>query len=661
MESKRRNGSTGSDAFMTLQKKSDVRVKLEYQEERRIIPLSRPVMLDKLKAKIKSAFGKTLSVNYVNNAVFIPIEHQESLDKAVALLDQSPLLTSLRLFLTDDCDDIDDNDDDDDDDRDTRSFNSTSRVDYPLHSFHKRTYTDPDKYPFNGKSRPFPVRSKSNPEELPLDSPNSPNLSTRSLSMLVSSNGRNTPSPPPGYHPSPGFSSHNHTLSYHTIKGEGEFIPEDNDQHVSYVFNHFDPLGHSEVRISLRQSKDSLFGSTSALSDSPQTMASVADAYALYKGRRRPSSALVLDSTDYDFDSFNSIKSGPYHRRRHTSEMSLHNVEMHDDYVMMPRFPKGTREIFNPVISSDSKHSIGNSSSSSGLVSDYDPMKDMDRINDKFKTISTTSKEQGCPKHWNKLRLIGAGAYGQVYLCVDQDTGREIAMKVVETTFSNPATQKEVRALEGEIQLLKNLNHERVVTYFGTAHDSKSISIFMEYMAGGSIHDKLHSEGALKESKAQKYTRQILEGVAYLHQNMIIHRDIKGANILIDSLDNIKLTDFGASRRLQTIRTLTGFKSMHGTPYWMSPEVINGEGYGRKADVWSVGCTVIEMLTTKPPWSEYEPMAALFKIATQVTEPYISCSSVASEFIRACLQRDSKARPSAAELLYYKFVSKFAS
>ena len=82
--------------------------------------------------------------------VFIPIEHQESLDKAVALLDQSPLLTSLRLFLTDDCDDIDDNDDDDDDDdRDTRSFNSTSRVDYPLHSFHKRTYTDPDKYPFN--------------------------------------------------------------------------------------------------------------------------------------------------------------------------------------------------------------------------------------------------------------------------------------------------------------------------------------------------------------------------------------------------------------------------------------------------------------------------------------------------------------------------------
>jgi serine/threonine protein kinase len=110
--------------------------------------------------------------------------------------------------------------------------------------------------------------------------------------------------------------------------------------------------------------------------------------------------------------------------------------------------------------------------------------------------------------------------------------------------------------------------------------------------------------------------------------------------------------------QLQTIRTKTGCKSVHGTPYWMSPEVINGEGYGRKADIWSLGCTLVEMLTTKPPWFQYEPMAALFKIATQVTQPKLPAhiSTSCRSFIDACLQRDSSYRPTASELLHHKFV-----
>eukprot|EP00795_Rhopilema_esculentum_P013833 gene13833-4769_t len=523
MERKQRNGSTGSDAFITLQQKNDVRVKLEYQGERRIIPLPRPVMLDRLQAKIKAAFGKKLTVNYVNNAISIPIEHQEDLDGAIALLDQSPLITSLRLFLTDDYEEARNADD---------GYPANgSPFDHPFHTFHRRTYTDPDKYPFNGKSRPVPVRSKSNPEEIPFGSPDSPDLSgLRSYSMFISSNGRGSPSPPPGYHPEPNFSSH--TQSFHTIKGEGEFIPEDHDHQNPFTFDFFDPLEHSEVRIASRRSRDSIFGSTPALSDSPRWISGTPDAYALYKGKRRPSSALLLDSSIDDYESFISIKSGTYPRRRHTSEMSLNHVDINDDYLSMPQF----------LMRYDSRHSAGNSSSSSGLVSDYDPVKDVDRMSEQFRTISTSNKEQGCPRNFKKLRLVGAGAYGQVYLCVDNDSGKELAMKMVETALTNPATQKEVRALEAEIQLLKNLNHERVVTYFGTNHDSKSISIFMEYMAGGSIHDRLHSEGPMKESQARKYTRQILEGVAYLHHNMIIHRDIKGANILIDATDNIKLS-----------------------------------------------------------------------------------------------------------------------
>ncbi|KAJ3582019.1 hypothetical protein NHX12_015980, partial [Muraenolepis orangiensis] len=103
----------------------------------------------------------------------------------------------------------------------------------------------------------------------------------------------------------------------------------------------------------------------------------------------------------------------------------------------------------------------------------------------------------------------------------------------------------------------------------------------------GSIKDQLKSYGALTENVTRRYTRQILEGVSYLHSNMIVHRDVKGANILRDSVGTVKLGDFGAGRRLQTIcLSGTGIKSVTGTPYWMSPEVISGEGYGRKADIW---------------------------------------------------------------------------
>ncbi|KAF3857047.1 hypothetical protein F7725_008906 [Dissostichus mawsoni] len=185
-----------------------------------------------------------------------------------------------------------------------------------------------------------------------------------------------------------------------------------------------------------------------------------------------------------------------------------------------------------------------------------------------------------------------------------------------------------------EIQLLKNLCHERIVQYYGCLRDTmeRTLSIFMEYMPGGSIKDQLKSYGALTENVTRRYTRQILEGVSYLHSNMIVPETSKNysvfsrhrANILRDSVGNVKLGDFGASRRLQTIcLSGTGIMSVTGTPYWMSPEVISGEGYGRKADIWSVGCTVVEMLTQRPPWAEFEAMAAIFKIATQPTNPIL--------------------------------------
>uniref|UniRef100_A0A3Q4I189 Mitogen-activated protein kinase kinase kinase 22 n=1 Tax=Neolamprologus brichardi TaxID=32507 RepID=A0A3Q4I189_NEOBR len=274
--------------------------------------------------------------------------------------------------------------------------------------------------------------------------------------------------------------------------------------------------------------------------------------------------------------------------------------------------------------------------------------------------VSVSPTPPRAPVNWRQGKLLGRGAFGEVYLCYDADTGRELAAKQVPFDPDCQETSKEVNALECEIQLLKNLRHERIVQYYGCLRDldQRKLTIFVEFMPGGSIKDQLKAYGALTEKVTKRYTRQILQGVSYLHSNMIVHRDIKGANILRDSSGNVKLGDFGASKRIQTIcMSGTGIKSVTGTPYWMSPEVINGEGYGRKADVWSVACTVVEMLTQKPPWAEYEAMAAIFKIATQPTKPTLpeGVSDACRDFLRQVFVEE-KWRPTADFLLSHPFV-----
>jgi len=157
------------------------------------------------------------------------------------------------------------------------------------------------------------------------------------------------------------------------------------------------------------------------------------------------------------------------------------------------------------------------------------------------------------------------------------------------------------------------------------------------------------------------YTRQILEGLAYLHRNQIMHRDIKGANILVDNTGVVKLADFGASRQLADLVTMeSGAKSMKGTPYWMAPEVIKQTGHGRQADIWSVGCTAVEMVTAKPPWSEYATqVSALFHIASAKGPPPLppGLSPEALDFMLLCFNRVPKDRPNAMRLLQHPFVA----
>ncbi|XP_077436958.1 uncharacterized protein map3k19 [Vanacampus margaritifer] len=263
---------------------------------------------------------------------------------------------------------------------------------------------------------------------------------------------------------------------------------------------------------------------------------------------------------------------------------------------------------------------------------------------------------------WTKGEVLGRGAYGTVS-CGLTNQGQLIAVKQVTLDTSDPETaRREYSRLQGEVELLKTLSHANIVGFLGTSLYQHMVSIFMEYIPGGSIASVLHRFGPLPERVLALYTCQILEGVAYLHQNRVIHRDLKGNNVMLMPTGVIKLIDFGCARRISRVSHASSgdlLKSVHGTPYWMAPEVITETGYGRKSDIWSVGCTVFEMATGKPPLAHMSKIAALFYIgAKRGLMPSLpeGFSNGAKDFVNICLTSDQRLRPSADQLLQHSFL-----
>ena len=279
--------------------------------------------------------------------------------------------------------------------------------------------------------------------------------------------------------------------------------------------------------------------------------------------------------------------------------------------------------------------------------------------------------------------MIGRGAYSKVFVAYD-DREHKVAVKQLLDT----AASSESAALPGgtdagalrdelvrEIAIMRTLKHENVVRYFGTHKTGSELYIVMEYVNGGSLTEyvKNRRPQGLHPPHAAKLMRQLLEGLAYIHEAGVLHRDLKGANILVaaepaaadaavdDAADErLKIADFGSSRLLQNGSTLEGdVRTLRGTPFWMAPEVIRGEAYGRRADVWSAGCCLLEMLTGAPPWAgalsdrSSNSFAIMFAIASATAPPPLPPELPPP--CRACLLRslaiDAAARPTAAGLL----------
>uniref|UniRef100_A0A8B9Y7M8 Mitogen-activated protein kinase kinase kinase 4 n=1 Tax=Bos mutus grunniens TaxID=30521 RepID=A0A8B9Y7M8_BOSMU len=259
---------------------------------------------------------------------------------------------------------------------------------------------------------------------------------------------------------------------------------------------------------------------------------------------------------------------------------------------------------------------------------------------------------------WQRGNKIGEGQYGKVYTCINVDTGELMAMK--EIRFQ-PNDHKTIKETADELKIFEGIKHPNLVRYFGVELHREEMYIFMEYCDEGTLEEV--SRLGLQEHVIRLYSKQITVAINVLHEHGIVHRDVKGANIFLTSSGLIKLGDFGCSVKLKNnAQTMPGeVNSTLGTAAYMAPEVITrakGEGHGRAADIWSLGCVVIEMVTGKRPWHEYEHnFQIMYKVGMGHKPPIPErLSPEGKDFLSHCLESEPRMRWTASQLLDHSFV-----
>ncbi|TFK39077.1 hypothetical protein BDQ12DRAFT_630265 [Crucibulum laeve] len=267
--------------------------------------------------------------------------------------------------------------------------------------------------------------------------------------------------------------------------------------------------------------------------------------------------------------------------------------------------------------------------------------------------VSTSGPKASSSKSLNDYQLgdsLGKGAFGQVYRALNWATGETVAVKEIQ--LSN-IPKSELGEIMSEIDLLKNLNHANIVKYKGFVKTREYLYIILEFCENGSLHNISKRFGKFPENLVAVYISQVLEGLVYLHDQGVIHRDIKGANILTNKDGTVKLADFGVAAKTGGVTD----GAVVGSPYWMAPEVIEQSGATTASDIWSVGCVVIELLEGHPPYHTLDPMPALFRIVQDDCPPIPEgASPIVKDFLYHCFQKDCNLRISAKKLLKHPWM-----
>ncbi|XP_066282958.1 mitogen-activated protein kinase kinase kinase kinase 3-like isoform X3 [Branchiostoma lanceolatum] len=280
------------------------------------------------------------------------------------------------------------------------------------------------------------------------------------------------------------------------------------------------------------------------------------------------------------------------------------------------------------------------------------------------------------------IQRIGSGTYGDVYKARNMQTDELAAIKVIKLepavaqeahrqskAAGSGAPQQASRKLQWddfaiiqqEIIMMKECKHVNIVAYFGSYLRRDKLWICMEFCGGGSMQDIYHVTGPLKETQIAYVCRETLQGLAYLHSRGKMHRDIKGANILLTDEGNVKLADFGVSAQITA--TMAKRKSFIGTPYWMAPEVAAVErkgGYNQQCDVWAVGITAIEFAELQPPMFDLHPMRVLFLMSKSgFVPPKLKDKNKWTpnfhNFVKLALTKNPKKRPTAEKMIQHPF------
>ncbi|KAK8581427.1 hypothetical protein V6N13_144453 [Hibiscus sabdariffa] len=270
---------------------------------------------------------------------------------------------------------------------------------------------------------------------------------------------------------------------------------------------------------------------------------------------------------------------------------------------------------------------------------------------------------------WTRGKCLGKGSFGTVTLATNEADGAFFAVKSVDLSTCLPT---QLESLDNEIRILRSLSSPYVVDYLGddvTMNESPAKTyrnLLIEYLPGGTVADEAIVKSRLadvEEKILRWHTRCLVSALNYVHGEGMVHCDVKGKNVLVGhDITSVKLADFGsAMAEIKNERSDDRCRSTiapRGSPLWMAPEVIRGEYQGPESDVWSLGCTVIEMVTGKPAWED-QGFNSLNRIANSDELPELptQLSELGKDFVDKCLRRDRKQRWSCDQLLHHPFVA----